>query len=77
MSTLSIEERVATLEAEVVKLRQKVENPAVTVTPWWEKIAGTFAHDSVYNEAMKLGHQYRRSLARRRPRKRKVNHVHS
>ncbi len=77
MSTLSIEERVATLEAEVVKLRQKVESPAVPVTPWWEKIAGTFAHDSVYNEAMKLGHQYRRSLSRRELRKRKAHDVHS
>lgn len=57
MSTLSIEDRVAALEAEVVHLRQKVESPAVPVTPWWEKIAGTFAQDSVYNEAMKLGHQ--------------------
>jgi hypothetical protein len=77
MSTLSIEERVAALEAEVVHLRQKVESPAVPVTPWWEKIAGTFAQDSVYNEAMKLGHQYRRSLRRRPLRKRKTNHVHS
>jgi hypothetical protein len=77
MSTLSIEERVAALEAEVVQIRQKVESPAVPVTPWWEKIAGTFAQDSVYNEAMKLGHQYRRSLRRRSPLKRKANHVHS
>ncbi|MEG3894477.1 MULTISPECIES: hypothetical protein [unclassified Microcoleus] len=70
MSTLSIEERVAALEAEVVQIRQKVESPAVSVTPWWEKIAGTFAQDSVYNEAMKLGHQYRRSLRRQGLRKR-------
>ena len=55
MSTLSIEERVATLEAEVVKLRQKVESPAVPVTPWWEKIAGTFAQDSVYHESYEIG----------------------
>ena len=74
---MSIEERVAALEAEVVQVRQKVESPAVPVTPRWEKIAGTFAQDSVYNEAMKLGHQYRRSLRRRSPLKRKANHIHS
>jgi len=68
MSNLSIEERVATLEAEIVKIKEKVESPVVPLTPWWEKIAGTFAEDSVYNEAMKLGHKYRRSrLSSRTP----------
>lgn len=77
MPPLSIEERVAALEAEVIQIRHKVESPTVPVTPWWEKVAGTFAQDSVYNEAMKLGHQYRRSLGRQGLRKRKANHVHS
>jgi hypothetical protein len=77
MSALSIEERVAALEAEVIFLKQKVENPVVPETPWWEKIAGTFAQDSVYKEAMKLGRQYRKSLHRRSVRKSKVKDVHS
>ncbi|HBE16466.1 MAG TPA: hypothetical protein DEG17_24740 [Cyanobacteria bacterium UBA11149] len=60
MSPLSIEERVAALEAEVVFLKQKVVSPEVPVIPWRKKIAGTFTQDSVYKEAMKLGRQYRR-----------------
>jgi hypothetical protein len=31
-------------------------------TPWWQKIAGTFADNSAYDEAMQLGHEYRESL---------------
>ncbi|HIK30962.1 MAG TPA: hypothetical protein IGS17_08095 [Oscillatoriales cyanobacterium M59_W2019_021] len=62
MSVLSIEERVAALEAEIVKLRQQIEHPARIATPWWEKISGTFDRDPIYDEAMKLGRQYRRSL---------------
>ncbi|MCP2730334.1 hypothetical protein [Limnofasciculus baicalensis] len=77
MSALSIEERVAALEAEVVFLKQKVENPVFPATPWWEKIAGTFAQDSAYKEAMKLGRQYRKSLRRCSVRKSKGKDVHS
>ena len=69
-----IEERVADLEAEVAILKSKVKND-LSPEPWWEKISGTFAHDPIYNEAMKLGRQYRRSLRRRSPRKRKAKDV--
>lgn len=62
MSVLSIEERVAALEAEIVKLRQQIEHPAQITTSWWEKISGTFDRDPIYDEAMTLGRQYRRSL---------------
>jgi hypothetical protein len=27
--------------------------------PWWKRISGTFANDSLYREAMDLGKQYR------------------
>lgn len=76
MPALSLEERVTALEAEILQLRKEVEVRAVSTIPWWEKIAGTFAQDSAYNEAMKLGRQYRRSLRCRSPRKRKNTHVH-
>lgn len=75
MSALSIEERVAVLEAEVLQLRQEVAVRDIPTIPWWEKISGTFAQDPVYNEAMKLGRQYRRSLHCRSPRKPKDNNV--
>lgn len=56
-----LEERVAYLEAEVALLKNKVEND-LSSKPWWEKIAGTFSDNSAYDEAMKLGREYRNSL---------------
>ncbi|MGL5939400.1 MAG: hypothetical protein ACRC2S_03280 [Waterburya sp.] len=56
-----LEERVAWLEAEVARLKHKVESDTSS-TPWWEKIAGTFADNSAYDEAMQLGREYRESL---------------
>lgn len=56
-----LEERIALLEAEVAYLKRKVQNDSSS-TPWWEKIVGTFANNSAYNEAMQLGREYRESL---------------
>ncbi len=56
-----LEERVAYLEAEVARLKSKVEN-GVSSRPWWEQIVGTFADNAAYDEAMRLGREYRDSL---------------
>jgi hypothetical protein len=60
MLTTDLEIRLAALEAEVALLKRLL--PAVSETPWWEKIVGTFADDPVYEEAMQFGQQYRQSL---------------
>jgi hypothetical protein len=56
-----LEERVAHLEAEVARLKNKVESTSSS-KPWWEQIAGTFSENLAYDEAMKLGREYRNSL---------------
>lgn len=56
-----LEERVAYLEAEVARLKSKVEN-GLSSRPWWEEIVGAFADNTAYDEAMKLGQEYRNSL---------------
>jgi hypothetical protein len=68
-----LEERLTLLEAEVDRLKRKIE-PNPTALPWWEKIAGTFAENSAYDEAMKLGREYRElDSAKRRLRQRKTS----
>ena len=56
-----LEERVALLESEVARLKNKVENNSFS-QPWWERIAGIFADNPAYNEAMQLAREYRESL---------------
>jgi hypothetical protein len=56
-----LEARVAYLEAEVARLKSKVEN-STSPRPWWDQIVGTFADNSAYDEAMRLGREYRDSL---------------
>ncbi len=61
MATSKLETRVTTLEAELARLKNKIEAFEKSSQPWWEQIAGTFADDPIYEEAMKLGRQYRKS----------------
>jgi hypothetical protein len=56
-----LEERVAYLEAEVERLKNKVES-SESSQPWWEQIIGSFADNQAYDQAMQLGHDYRDSL---------------
>ena len=62
MATLSLEERVAALEATVVRLSQERLLGAEAKQPWWAEIWGTFKNDSHYEAAMRLGREYRESL---------------
>ena len=55
-----LEQRVAFLEAEVERLKSKIDSP-LSSQPWWEKITGTFSGNSDYDEAMQLGREYRES----------------
>jgi hypothetical protein len=63
MAIISLEGRVAVLEAELARLKEQLgaEKPH-TVPPWWERIYGTFANSPEYEEAMRLGRAYRESL---------------
>jgi hypothetical protein len=60
MSDMKLERRMADLELEVQSLRKKVEELSGK-TPWWDRIAGTFEQDPIYERAMKLGKKYRRA----------------
>jgi hypothetical protein len=60
-SRSNLEQRVSDLEAEVSKLKHKIDE-FITDKPWWLQITGTFEDDSMYDEVMKRGRQYRESL---------------
>ena len=66
MNTMKLKDRVAALEAEVAQLKRKLK---IDSRPWTEKIAGIFANDPAFEEAMRLGREYRESL---RPNSRKT-----
>jgi hypothetical protein len=52
-----IERRLTALETEVAELKSQKQN-----LPWWEKIVGVFENDEDFDNAMKLGREYRESL---------------
>jgi len=62
MAVPEIELRIAALEAEVAQLKSQLEAAAPLVKPWWQEIYGTFSNDPLYEEAMRLGREYRDSL---------------
>jgi hypothetical protein len=65
--TTSLEKRVAELEAQLGAVKKKLAALDHS-KPWWERIAGTFEKDAVYEQAMRLGRQYRKAQRPKRKR---------
>lgn len=55
----TLEERVSTLEAQIARLLEK-KQAVNTKLPWWQVRYGAFKDDEMYDEAMRLGAEYRR-----------------
>jgi hypothetical protein len=70
MRAKPLEQRVAALEAELVQLKAKVDGAKKTGADWLDKIYGSFANDPIYEEAMRLGREWRESF-RPKPGKRR------
>ena len=62
MAVPGIEHRVAALEAEVARLKKKLEKAIPAQRDWLDEIYGAFADDPHFEEAMRLGREYRESL---------------
>lgn len=56
----TLEERVSALEAQVAQLLAEKQAEKNEV-PWWQRWKGAFQDDEMYDEAMRLGAEYRRS----------------
>lgn len=60
----NLEKRVDALERELKSLKSAVRKNK-SEGPWWERLAGTFRDDPLFDEMVEAGQKYRRSLARR------------
>jgi hypothetical protein len=67
-TTSSVEQRLIALEHEVERLKGRV-NGGGQKRPWWEELFGKYANDPAFEEAMRLGREYRKSLDRKPKRK--------
>ena len=73
MTKAQLEQRVHALEAQVARLKAELEEIRGPQVPWWEKISGSFADDPDFDEAMRLGREWRDSFRpKERSRKREV-----
>jgi hypothetical protein len=72
MTTTEIERRLTALEDEMAFLK----SGARSQNRWWDKIAGAFANDPLFEEAMRAGRQWREAETpgskKRLPSKRKA-----
>ncbi|MFM6205813.1 hypothetical protein [Planktothrix sp.] len=58
LSQQQLEEKVIFLEKEINQVKKILSINVKKSVPWWEEIAGTFADNLAFEEAVKLGNQY-------------------
>lgn len=56
----SLKYRVDVLEQELASLKARIDGKAAS--PWWIELFGVCKDDPLFDEAMRLGAQYRKSL---------------
>jgi hypothetical protein len=60
MTNTELENRILILEAEVALLKSNNgKKDGNSEIPWWKQRMGVFANDPMYDEAMRLGREYR------------------
>ena len=62
MATSELELRVLALENELASLKNKLAKEGKLEIPWWERISGAFRDDPDFEEAMRIGREYRKNL---------------
>jgi hypothetical protein len=65
-----MEQRMKALEGEIAEIRARLNDTGTPGVDWLDKIWGSFKDDPVYEEAMRLGREYREAQ-RPKPRRRR------
>jgi hypothetical protein len=63
MASVNLEERIASLEEEMREVKALLKTVHDAKQPWWERHAGVFKDDPVFDAIIEAGQVYRRSLA--------------
>jgi hypothetical protein len=58
-----LEARVKALESELAQVKQILSGFLQQESPWWSKVAGSFENDPTFDEAVRLGQEWRKSVA--------------
>lgn len=67
MAAENVEARLSALEREMAQIKRLMGSKSIAAPQlWWERIAGAFEDDLLFEHAMKLGRQYRESLRPKR-----------
>jgi hypothetical protein len=61
MAKRTLANRVMALEVELARLKAMIGDSGNTNEDWLGKIWGSFANDPIYDEAMRLGREYRQA----------------
>jgi hypothetical protein len=56
-----LEARVTTLEGELAQMKQILSSFLQKESPWWLKVTGSFENDPTFDEAVRLGQEWRKS----------------
>ncbi len=56
-----LETRVATLELELAQMKQVLAESSRRKNPWWLELAGSCENDPTFDEAVRLGQEWRKS----------------
>jgi hypothetical protein len=60
MATGTLEERLAVVDAELVQLKQRLDQNILPMTnPWLDQIFGVFKNDPLFEEAVRCGREWR------------------
>ncbi|MGK7883659.1 MAG: hypothetical protein AB4057_03415 [Crocosphaera sp.] len=57
-----LEQRVSILETEISEIKKILDKSPQPKSPWWLEVAGSFEEDPTFDEVVKLGQEWRKSI---------------